>query len=179
MALKLRPLTEDERATIERLAHSPTAPVRQVERAQIVWLALQGFLVPAIAARLRLHPQTARDWLKRFNQDGLRGLEDLPRAGKPPTYTAAQRAAVIALTLLNPQALDVPFACWILDRLVAYLHEHKQIPNQRSRVSEIFLAECLRWRQHETWLGERVDPQFAEKRGASKPCTPPPPKAVS
>jgi transposase len=175
MALKLRTLTDDERSTIERLAHSRTAPARQVERAQIIWHLQQGLSVPAVATRLHLHEQTARDWLKRFNKDGLNGLDDLPRGGKPPTYTPEQRAEVIALTLTNPQELDLPFACWTLDRLVAYLSEHKQITLKRSRISEILIQEGLRWRQQETWFGERVDPDFAEKRGASKPSTPLPP----
>ena len=179
MALKLRPLTDDEHTTIERLAHSRTAPARQVERAQIIWLAQQGLSVPAVALRLHLHNQTVRDWLKRFNKDGLSGLDDLPRGGKPPTYSPEQRAEVIALTLTNPQELGLPFACWTLDRLVAYLHEQKQITIKRSRVSELLLQEGLRWRQHETWFGERVDPDFAEKRGASKRFTSSPPKAAS
>jgi transposase len=178
MALKLRTLTDDERSTIERLAHSRTAPARQVQRAQILWLAQQGQLVPAIAQRLRVHEQTARDWLKRFNKDGLKGLEDLPRGGKPPTYTPEERATVIALTLTNPQERDLPFACWTLDRLVAYLHEHKQITIKRSRISELLIQEGWRWRQQETWFGERVDPAFAEKRGASKRSTPLPPTAA-
>ncbi len=179
MAIKLRPLTAAETTTIARLAHSRTAPVRQVQRAQIVWLSRQGHSVPAVATRLGLHSQTVRDWLKRFNKDGLSGLEDLPRGGKPPTYTPEQRAEVIALTLTNPQTLALPFACWTLDRLVAYLHEHKQITIQRSRISELLIEEGLRWRQHETWFGERVDPKFAEKRGASKRSTPRLPKAAS
>ena len=37
---------------------------------------------------------------------------------------------------------------------------------KRSRISEIFIAEGLSWRHEETWFGERVDPNFAQKRGA-------------
>jgi len=40
----------------------------------------------------------------------------------------------------------------------------KGIAMQRSRIDEILLHEGLRWRKHETWFGERVDPAFAEKR---------------
>ena len=79
MAIKLRSLTEEERAALERLAHAPTAPARQVQRAQIIWHASQGLTIPRVAAQLRLHAQTARDWVKRFNQNGLPGLHDLPR----------------------------------------------------------------------------------------------------
>lgn len=34
---------------------------------------------------------------------------------------------------------------------------------QRSRIDEILLHKGLRWREHETWFGERVDPAFAKK----------------
>jgi hypothetical protein len=35
---------------------------------------------------------------------------------------------------------------------------------RRSRISEIFIQEGLKWRREETWFGERVDPDFARKR---------------
>ena len=171
--LRLRELTEEEQATIERLAHSRTAPARQVERARILWQASQGEMAPAIAAALRLTAETVRDWIKRFNTQGLAGLEDQPRAGRPPTYTPEQVATVIATALTNPKSLDLPFASWTLDRLATYLNEHEGIAIKRSRIDEILLKEGLRWRKHETWFGERVDPEFAEKRGGSRRSTPP------
>ena len=179
MAIRVRTLTDDERASVERLAHSRTTAARQVERAQIIWQAHQGHAVTAVADHLRLNKQTVRDWLKRFNAGGLAGLDDRPRSGKPPTYTPEQAGAVIATALSNPQGLGLPFACWTLDRLAAYLSEQKGLPIKRSRISEMLVAEGLRWRQHETWFGERVDPTFAEKRGASRASTPPRPPAAS
>jgi transposase len=79
---------------------------------------------------------------------------------------------VIAAALTSPQRLGLPFASWTLDRLAAYLLEHKGIAMRRSRIDAILLAEGLRWRRHETWFGERVDPEFAEKRGGSTRSTP-------
>src|SRR5262245_63790927 len=64
------------------------------------------------------------------------------------------------------------FACWTLDRLEAYLNEEKKIPIKRSRIDELLIAEGLRWATQETWFGERVDPEFAKKRGALKRSTP-------
>ena len=80
--LRLRALSEAERTAVEKLAHSRTAPARQVERARIVWQASQDQMVPAIAAALRLTAPTVRDWVKRFNAQGLAGLEDQPRVGR-------------------------------------------------------------------------------------------------
>ena len=178
MAIRLRELTEEERAQLERLASSRTAPARRVERAQIVWQARQGRTTAQIAARLRLNPQTVRDWIRRFNAEGPAGLDDRPRSGKPPTYTPEQAGEVIAAALSDPQELGQPFACWTLDRLAAYLAESRGIAIKRSRVSELLVAEGLRWRQQETWFGEKVDPEFAAKRGASRASTRPRPKAV-
>ena len=86
---------------------------------------------------------------------------------------------MVAAALSDPQELGLPFACWTLDRLVAYLSESQSLPIKRSRISEMLVAEGLRWRQQETWFGEKVDPAFAEKRGASRASTPRRPRAAS
>src|SRR5215211_8247187 len=134
--------------------------------------ALEGLKAPEISACMGLGGVTVRRWLKRFNARGLQGLEEDVRTGRPPTYSAAQRSAVINTALTPPAKLGLPFACWTLDRLVAYLSE-QGIAMRRSRISEIFIQEGLKWRHEETWFGERVDPDFARKRGRSSSSTRP------
>jgi transposase len=167
MALHVRRLSESEEAQIEKLAHSRTASARLVERANIIWLSSQGWWVPEIADHLRINAETVRHWVKRFNEAGLDGLKDRPRAGRPATYTVEQVAEVIAASLTDPRDLALPFSSWTLDRLAAYLNEQKGIPIKRSRIDEILTTEGLRWKTQETWFGERVDPDFAQKRGQS------------
>ena len=174
----LRDLTAEELATIKRLAHSHTAPVQRVQRAHIIWRASRGESASTIAARVGLDGETVRKRIRRFNAEGVEALKDRHRSGRPPTYSAEQTATVIASALTKPQTLGLPFTSWTLDRLAVYLHEAKGIAIQRSRIDEILLQEGLRWRKHETWFGERVDPAFAEKRGRSRRSTPPPLRAV-
>jgi transposase len=178
-AIRLRELSAEEQAKINKLAHSRTAPARAVERARIIQHASQGLSAPKIAQRLGAEVQAVRRWIHRFNAEGLAGLEDRRRAGRPATYKAEQVATLIATALTAPRTLGLPFAAWTLDRLAAYLHEHRGIAMKRSRIDEILLQEGLRWRKHETWFGERVDPEFAEKRGRSRPSTRPRLRAVS
>jgi transposase len=142
-------------------------------------LAHQGLRVPSIAREVGLDGDTVRLWLKRFDADGVDGLRDRPRAGRPATYTTEQVGEVVALSLTDPQSLDLPFASWTLDRLAAYLHEVRHIPISRARIGKLLAAEGLRWRTQETWFGERVDPAFAEKRGPSSPSTRPRLRVVS
>jgi transposase len=169
--LPLRPLTDDEVRAIDRLARSRTEPARTVERAQIVWRARRGARVPAIARALGITEATVRTWLKRFNAEGVAGLADASRSGRPPTYTADEVGEVIAASLTKPDALGLPFGSWTLDRLTAYLHEQKGLAIGRTRIGEILRTEGLRWRTHETWFGERPDPDFVAKRGRSSPST--------
>ena len=150
-----------------------------MERAKIILLASQGERVGQIAQQLGIGADTVRLWLKRFNAEGLPGLADLPRSGKPPTYTQEQVGEVIAAALTHPQSLGLPFGCWTLDRLEAYLNEEQDIPIKRSRLGQILLDEGLRWRGQETWFGERVDPEFAQKRGSSSGSTHPRLRVVS
>ena len=142
-------------------------------------LAAEGRKAGEIAEALRLHAKTARFWLKRFNARGLAGLDESERPGRPPVCSADQVGAVVEAALTRPADLGLPFASWTLDRLVAHLSEAKGIAMRRSRVGEVLRREGLKWRQEETWFGQRVDPDFARKRGRSSSSTPPHPPAAS
>ena len=174
----LRALTAEEASAVETLARSRTAPARRVERARIIRRAGRGEMPPVVAEALGLDAETVRRRIRRFNAEGLAALEDHHRSGRPATYSADEAAAVIAAALTSPGRLGLPFASWTLDRLAAYLLEHKGIAMRRSRIDEILLAEGLRWRRQETWFGERVDPEFAEKWGASGRSAPHRPRAA-
>lgn len=163
--LRVRELTLDEQETLEHLSQSRTAPAREVERAQIIWRSSQGDSVQDLARVLRRSEAAIRTWITRFNESGLSGLKDEARAGRPTTYTPEEVSEVIALSLTDPQTLDLPFASWTLDRLETYLNEVKGIAMKRSRIDDVLRNEGLRWRTPESWFGERVDPDFARKRG--------------
>jgi transposase len=168
----LRPLTADETDELRRLAHSQNVEARLRDRARICWRSHEGRCVREIVAHLRLNEKTVRRWITRFNAQGLAGLTDGPRGGRPPTYTAAEVGTVVATSRTKPDELGVPVGSGTLDRLVTDLAEVHEITMRRSRVAEVLPAEGLRWRTQETWFGERVDPAFAAKRGRSSPSPP-------
>jgi transposase len=145
--VKLRRLTANERTELERLARSRTAEARLVVRARIVLGLAAGERPYQVADRVGVGRMAAYEWLHRFNAEGLKGLTDHPRPGRPPTYTPEQRAEVIAAALTKPDSLGLPFGSWTLDRLQAYLSEHKGIGIKRTRIDEILIAEGLRWRR--------------------------------
>src|SRR5258708_1481348 len=139
MVLQVRELTNEEHARVEQLARSRTESARLVERARIVLSSHEGKRVSAIARLLHVSDKVVRLWVKRFNANGLAGLRDEPRSGRPATYTAEQISLVIAMALTKPDALGQPFGSWTLDRLEVSLHEEKGLPIKRSRIDEILI----------------------------------------
>jgi transposase len=167
MALKVRPLTKQEATTLERLAHSRTAPHRVVQRAQIVWASARGEPVPAIARQVGLSAFRVRAWLHRFNRHSLAGLADAPRSGRPRQHDETVRGTVIALARTKPQSLGWPFALWTLARLQQALHERHGLWVTPATIWKWLQAEGLAWKRQQSWFHVRVDAAFTEKRGPS------------
>jgi transposase len=162
--LEYRPITEEERIALEQLKRSQTAEARLVERAKMVFMVHDGQRPVDVAAKLDRTAATVYSRLKRFDEEGLAGLEDKPKSGRKPTYTETERGQVIALARTDPQKLGLPFGNWTLDRLVAYLRENDQIGMSRAQLARVLKAEGLRWYQEQVYFTERPDPQFVEKR---------------
>jgi transposase len=167
--LHLRALSEEEARVIKKLAHSRMASARLVQRAQIIELAHEGHTIPQLVQLLQISDSMVRQWWKRFEQHGVAGLEDAPRSGAPTRYTAEHKARVLEAALTRPSDLNLGFSSWTFERLAAYAQEHLGLPMKKTRIFEILQEEGLRWRKQETWFGERLDPDFAKKRGPSKP----------
>lgn len=166
--LRVRSMRAEEEQVIAKRARSQTASARLVQRAQIVQLGIQGQTVAQIAGELGLDENTVRKWFKRFNDQGLAGLEDAPRSGAPSRYTAANKARVLEAALTRPQALGLPYGSWTFERLAVYVHDQLGLRMKKTRIFEILRDEGLRWRKPESWFGERLDPEFAQTRGSAR-----------
>ena len=79
--------TEEERAVLHKRARSHTGAYWEVVSARIVLLASEEISNKEIASRLDTSPQVVWKWRKRFHQEGLEGLEDRPRSGRPPSFS--------------------------------------------------------------------------------------------
>jgi transposase len=123
MALRVRAVTTEEVAELKRRAGSHTAPHRVVQRAQIIWASAQGETVPIIASRLGLSALRVRAWIHRFNRDGLVGLADAPRRGRPRRHDETTRGPVLARARTKPRSLGWSFALWTLARRQQALQE--------------------------------------------------------
>ncbi|SRR6266542_2515722 len=86
-------LTDIERAKLSQIVRATTAPAAKVQRARIVLKFAEGVSISGIARQLELPRVTVRKWVKRFVRFRLKGLHDLPRAGRPPAFSPGGRDA--------------------------------------------------------------------------------------
>lgn len=86
-------LSRTERRTLEARSRQYTLPYREVVRAKLVLLAAQGLGNTVIAERLDLPRPIVSKWRKRFFTERLAGLDERPRAGRPPVFSPSPRGA--------------------------------------------------------------------------------------
>ena len=80
-------LSAVDRAALKQRARAYTAPHHQVMRAKIVLLAAAGVENTVIADRLDVGVQLVSKWRKRFFEEGLDGLKDRQRTGRPRAFS--------------------------------------------------------------------------------------------
>jgi transposase len=80
-------LSPEQRVELEARARRYTLPYRDVVRAKIVLMAAAGLDNDEIAARLDTRREIVSKWRKRFFEQGLPGLEERPRGGRPPAFS--------------------------------------------------------------------------------------------
>jgi transposase len=79
-------LTSDDRWTLESWVRAGSTEYRSVLRAKIILSTADGETAVSIAGRLGISGQTVSKWRKRFACEGIAGLLDAARSGKPETY---------------------------------------------------------------------------------------------
>jgi Winged helix-turn helix len=79
-------LSEGDRQRLASLVRRRTAQQRMVQRARIVLAAADREQNATIAARLEVALNTVIKWRKRFVEEGVDGLVDRKRSGRPRTF---------------------------------------------------------------------------------------------
>ena len=167
---------------MRKLAGSRHGPADWIFHARMVSRSWDGERVEAIAKELHCDPQTVRRRLHRFETEGIEGLGDRLKPGRPRRLTAADESKLIALVSQAPPGRLVTqedgtmvardeqgSAQWSLTAL-AQAAKEAGIPVKRSQIRTILLRESVRWRQTHSW-GTPRDKDFVPKGQRSSPTT--------
>ena len=75
---------------------------RAARRMLALALVLEGSSREEAARAAGMDRQTLRDWVHRYNAEGLAGLSDRPRSGRKPRLTAEQEAELVTAVERGP-----------------------------------------------------------------------------
>lgn len=143
-----------DRKELERLSKSRTDEARLVERAKIVLACLDGKRNDETAVELGVRPGTVSLWCGRFAVQGLVGLHDCKRSGKPPKYPADElRQRILRQLEESPPA---GLAAWDGGTLAQVLDVSDDA------VWRVLRKDGIQLRRHRSWCVS-TDPQFAAK----------------
>ena len=110
-------LLPDDRETLKRWLRRSTTPSGQTRRARIL-LSLDGGRSAKLAARrLHISRATVHLWHRRYRADGLGGLVDRPRSGRP---TVLNRRTVERILFLTAERVPVEATHWSTRLMARY-----------------------------------------------------------
>ena len=92
----------DTLKTLNKISRSRTEEARMVTRAKIILACISGEFISTTANKYELQPSTVIKWRERFIKQGLPGLRDEARTGKPKTYNKEFEKAIIQLLETKP-----------------------------------------------------------------------------
>jgi transposase len=154
-------LSREDRKSLELLTRRGTAEHRQVVRAQIALMCHQGTSTTAIAEAVGVSVQTVSHWRTRLARQGLKGLEELARPGRPRRIGPSQRLELLSLAC-EPAEVHGR-ATPTLDELVDRAVERGVVKHiSRSHLQRILQAGDVRPHRVRQWL-HSPDPQFRQK----------------
>ena len=98
----VRSLGPEEAEAIGQLVRSRTVPAGIYQRALIVKWSSEGLTPLEIAHRLPMKWDNVVQWIRRFNQEGLAGLQERPGRGRKPQIKEEQALSVVETVLAAP-----------------------------------------------------------------------------
>lgn len=163
--LSVRSLTPSERKELTRLIRVGH-DARVVRRAQMIRLSSQGKSVTQIAAFWEVSASGVRKIINRFNQEGIAGLADRPRRGRPrktnERYVALLKQAVSA----DPRKQGYSFGCWTLPRLREHLGRRTRVLLSVAHLSRLMAAHGIVYRRPKHGMTHLRDPREYEEKKA-------------
>ena len=91
-------LPSQQRDRLQQIVRTTTLSAGLVRRARVLLLLAEGVSLRQIQAQTGMSPRRIQHWKKSWQKNGLDGLLDAPRAGRPKKLTVAKEAAILAAT---------------------------------------------------------------------------------
>jgi transposase len=108
----------------------------QVRRLLALAMVLDGHPRSQAASSNGMDRQTLRDWVHRYNQEGVEGLETRPIPGRPPSLTEQQMAELYELAVKGPDLATDKLVRWRCIDLLAVVKRRFSVEVHESTIGK-------------------------------------------
>lgn len=110
---------------------------RVANRLHAVALNMEGRTAPEIADVLKVHRSNVCLWLQRWQRDGVEGILEGHRPGRPPTISERQRQELADILESGPVAYGFTSGVWTCPMVVRVIEEEFSLSYHPAHVSRI------------------------------------------
>jgi transposase len=156
-------LTVEQREELRAFTRERSVDSVVADRARMVLWRGDGYSVAEVAGLAGTTRPTVYKWSKRFLKDGISGLADEPRPGKPAQVSGSARARILALTKTSPPK-ELGISHWSSREMAAFLRRREGIGVSHNFVADLWRRHGLAPHRQGTFKLSK-DPAFAKKVG--------------
>ena len=124
--------------------------------------ALDGMRRDEAAQAAGMDRQTLRDWVHRYNAEGVAGLRDRPRPGRPCGLDEGQQAALKALILRGPDLARDGCVAWRARDLRGLAERRFGVRYSESGIRRVLHGLDLSWQKARP-VHPEADPKAQER----------------
>ena len=116
-------------------------------RASRRMLALEGASREDAARLAGMDRQSLRDWVHRFNAEGIEGLRDRPHTGRPSRLTEGQMASFRAVVLRAPEIEKDGVSSWTAKDLCRIVEQRYKVSYSENGMLKLLKSLDLSWQK--------------------------------
>ena len=146
-------LTDEQREELKQWAQSRTLPAGDVFRARLIVALADGWSYSEIKQRLHTSAPTISRWKRRFEQEGIAGLEPQHKGSQPRVADAQVQARIARKTQQKPSDGSTHWSCRKMSEAIGV---------SKSTVQRVWAQARLKPHRLERYLASD-DPRFEEK----------------
>jgi transposase len=157
-------LAEAEQTRLESIVRAHSTPQALAFRCQLILRAAAPDHPSnlQVAQELHCNRHTVGRWRSRYLAQGLSGLQDAPRLGRPRRFSPSARLDVLSMATRKPARYHCPATRWSLDDLVTALAQERPWLMSRSSIWRLLDDADLKPHRSVYWLNSH-DPDFEPK----------------
>ena len=137
--------------------------VEVVQRATAIRMLHLEFPLKQVATAVNRSQSTISNWWERYKTQGLEGLANRPRSGRPEQVTEDYVERVETTVETDPTSLGYPFTVWTVDRLRQHLQTETGIQISGDRLRVVLRQGGYVWRRPKYVLNAQQDEAVVQR----------------